>query len=824
MSGDHRKPNVILNNGIRWMRDNIATDAQIEDAASRVLEHLHAENAKVVPHPAAQADSAHRITSCEQFRSLIPAYLSRSLTNSRTLLLEDHINECVSCRKSLEQVRGTAGQSPRPYTNARTFPVRLAGAWTAVIVAAAIVLIAFQTTAIRDFFWPVDVYAMVQTVEGGLYIASGQIVHPGVSGQRIERSQVVRTGNGSKAVLTLADGSRIEMNSRTELWLDRVRDGVRINVNRGNIIVNAAKQHGGHLYAATKEVGVAVVGTVFEVSAGVKGSRVAVIEGEVRVQQGSAVQSVRPGQQFSTDPAMGNASLQSEISWSNEYNRYLALLNAARDVAERSSAIEMRHTSDLVPLVPADTVVFASLPNISQPLAQSYQAFKQRLIENPILADWWQQKGNLTGLGPILDQTMDHLTHAGNYLGAEVVFAFPANSTLEAPVLLADTAAPDQLASALRDIQARVALSAADVRSLAGSKGAIFFVGDGLMIASADGNQILRTLQYRSQPGTNLFASTALYVRLEQAYTEGVGWLLAADLERLTGNTSMQQLLVEQKTGSGGAAYRATLAFKNQRSGMAAWLAEPSPMGGLEFISPGAYGLAGVVTKEPLLMFDDIAAMFQSNGQAWQDFLNYQAEHRVDIRQDLIATLGNELLIAIDGPILPTPGWRIVVEVNDAARLQNTIEWIVSDMNREASARQQTGVTLTSEMDGGHTLYRVSGLSFPTEVHYTYWAGYMIIGPSNAMVLEAIQNHDTGNSLMRSASFRSQLPSDGQDYVSGFVYQNAQALTGSAGVAPSLVALYGQPSQIVMSSKGMLGMNVANIAGMGGMLKFAGLK
>ena len=223
-------------------------------------------------------------------------------------------------------------------------------------------------------------------------------------------------------------------------------------------------------------------------------------------------------------------------------------------------------------------------------------------------------------------------------------------------------------------------------------------------------------------------------------------------------------------------------------------------------------------------MFDDLAAMFQSNGQAWQDFLNYQAEHRVDIRRDLVATLGNELLIAIDGPILPTPGWRIVVEVNDAARLQNTIEWIVSDMNQEASARQQTGVTLTSETDGGHTLYTLRGLSLPTEVHYTYWAGYMIIGPSNAMLLEAIQNHDTGNSLMRSASFRSQLPTDGPDYVSGFVYQNAQALTGSAGVAPSLIALYGQPGQIVMSSKGILGMNVANMAGMGGMLKFAGVK
>src|SRR5215831_4300888 len=106
MNSDHKQPNALLNNGIRRMRDNVATEAQIADAASRVLEHLHAENAKVVPHPAAQADGAHRITSCEQFRSLIPAYLSNSLTDSRTLLFEDHIHECVPCRKSLEKDRG----------------------------------------------------------------------------------------------------------------------------------------------------------------------------------------------------------------------------------------------------------------------------------------------------------------------------------------------------------------------------------------------------------------------------------------------------------------------------------------------------------------------------------------------------------------------------------------------------------------------------------------------------------------------------------------------------------------------------------------------
>src|SRR5215831_4347037 len=148
MNSDHKQPNVLLNDGIRRMRDNVATEAQIADAASRVLEHLHAENAKVVPHPAVQAEGAHRITSCEQFRSLIPAYLSSSLTESRRLLFEDHIHECVSCRKSLEQARGAEGYPPRYRNVKRTFPLRSAGRWAAAVTVAAIVLIAFQTTTI----------------------------------------------------------------------------------------------------------------------------------------------------------------------------------------------------------------------------------------------------------------------------------------------------------------------------------------------------------------------------------------------------------------------------------------------------------------------------------------------------------------------------------------------------------------------------------------------------------------------------------------------------------------------------------------------------
>jgi hypothetical protein len=848
MNNDLKHPRHILDSGLGAMRNRAADSGQVEEAASRVLRNLAAEHAKVVAHPAsAEAQGIERIRSCDDFRSLIPAYLSSSLTASRNLLFEDHVHECVLCRKALEQARRNF-RTEEKYREAGFFPrpeIHLAK-WVAAVAVAAGMVLALQTAMVRDFLRPIDVHAMAQTVEGSLYSVDGQQVRPISAGQRIERSQVVRTGNSSIAVLELADGSRIEMNARSELALDHARDGVRINVNRGNIIVTAAKQHGGHLYAATKELGISVVGTVFEVNAGMKGSRVTVIQGEVQVQQGQTVQPLRPGEQLSTDPGMAAVPVQQEISWSRDLGKYLALLNLSQDIAARVGAIELRHTSDLVRLVPESTVIFASLPNISQPIADSYVLVKQRFAENPLLADWWQRNARAPGGGLLnTDRIVERLTQAGAYLGGEIVFAFPQNTNAEAPVLLADTASQDQLAAALADSGARIARSVTEVQAFTASSGSVFYVGQGLMIASGDANQVLRSLRFRSDPPANSFTSTALYQRVAQAYTEGVGWLFAADLQRLVGNSDakfqlttgigdMQQFVAEQKTGSGGASYRAILGFSQNRRGMAAWLAPPSPMGALEFISPNAYGVAGVVTKDPSLMLDDLFALLPGDSQALKDFENYQTDHRVDIRRDLVAPLGNELLIAVDGPILPMPSWRIVIEVNDAARLQNTIEWSIANMNREAAAQQQHGATLTSETAAGRTFYSLTGTNSPTEIHYTYWAGYMIIAPNRAMLMDAIQNHDTGNSLPRSAAFRSQLPADGQDYASGFVYQNIQAMTKSLPVdvlkqipvntVPSLVCLYGEADRIVMSSKGVLGMNVASLAGITGMLKLTGLK
>jgi hypothetical protein len=265
---------------------------------------------------------------------------------------------------------------------------------------------------------------------------------------------------------------------------------------------------------------------------------------------------------------------------------------------------------------------------------------------------------------------------------------------------------------------------------------------------------------------------------------------------------------------------------------MAGWLAEPAPMGALEFVSAKAYGVAAVVTKDPALMVDDLFNVLQLEPGALADLENYQREHRLDLRYDVAAPLGNEFLVALDGPILPNPSWKVVIEVNDAARLQNAIERSIAEVNRQRAAEQQPPMRLTSETSGGRTFYAATADKIPTEIHYTFWAGYMIIAPNRALLLEAIQHHDNGTTLARSAAFRSQFPADGRDYASGFVYQNIQALASSLPVGqvqeavdalPTLVCVYGSADRIVMSSKGVLGMNIAGLTGISGMMNATGL-
>jgi uncharacterized protein (TIGR03435 family) len=172
--------------------------------------------------------------------------------------------------------------------------------------------------------WPRNGPAVVESVEGGLYRLNQGAVEPLRVSQSIDSGETIRANGGSGGTLVLGDGSRVEMRSQSELSLENADDGIRINLKNGSIIVNAAKQRAGHLYVQTKDMTVSVVGTVFLVNAEEEGSRIAVIEGEVRVQQGAMEKKLEAGEQVATNPALESRPVSEELEWSPRASFHLA--------------------------------------------------------------------------------------------------------------------------------------------------------------------------------------------------------------------------------------------------------------------------------------------------------------------------------------------------------------------------------------------------------------------------------------------------------------------------------------------------------------------
>ena len=107
------------------------------------------------------------------------------------------------------------------------------------------------------------------------------------------------------------------------------------------------------------------------------------------------------------------------------------------------------------------------------------------------------------------------------------------------------------------------------------------------------------------------------------------------------------------------------------------------------------------------------------------------------------------------------------------------------------------------------------------EYDYTFADGYLILAPSRALLLAAIETHQNGTSLARSASFRALLPSDNQANFSAMIYQNlgpilkplaSQLNSGQLAIVqqlaadskPSVICAYGESDRIEVASSGKL--------------------
>lgn len=848
---DKRETKNRIQTAINQIRESRLSDEESQQIADRVWERLESRSAQTT-----EAAEVGAIRGCEDYQALIPTLLTGSLAPSRALLLEEHTRTCVPCRRALKSARN-GEQRPRTTDQTARRP-RQVLRWA---MAAALGVVALGTAFTVWNAGPTLPYgAIVESSGAGLYrTATLERLAPDA---QIAVGESVRAAPGESSILRLADGSLVEVKGRSELAVESARRGTTVRVDRGSVIVEAAPQERGRLFVSTEDCLVSVKGTIFAVSHGTRGSRVAVIEGEVKVDYAGAEKTLVAGDRTATYAGGPVNALHDELAWSQGVDRYLELV---REVTALRQALErelprpgLRYSSRLLDLAPADMVFYAAFPNLVETLVEADRIVQERLSQSEALRDWWQDHQG-SGMGAHMALT-SKLADAGSYLGDEIVVtgSIDAQGEMRGPIILAELTDPGSFRLWLEEMAETedgelpgiVFVEEAATAGGTGDGDVLFvWLGSDTLVAAPRLELVVETRDRAAQSGQG-----GLKDRVAEVYREGAETLVAIDAQEIARTMGLEDpegmehaeqlglldashVIFQQKRFDDRTENTGVLAFDGPRQGVASWLAEPAPMGSLRYVSPDAKLVASGIVMDPAEIVGQIIAMAESDGSV-EDFRELEQTLGLDVREDLAAALGGEFTVALDGPVVPEPAWKVVAEVYDPDKLAWALQQIVEAANDERAEAGRTRLEwLESEADG-RVYYGIGG---DRAMEFTFDEGYLVAAANRGLIDRAIRYRQSGYSIESSSRFTALLPTDGRQNFSAFIFQDALGLlapiadriaatelteaqraaleTLQSESEPTLAYAYAEESRIVFAASGamnLLSSGLPGLIGMGG--------
>lgn len=929
---------ALLDRAVAALAEDLPAPALVEAAGARAWANL----------ADAGALAAGRSTGTD-YRVLIPDYLAGRLSPAQALLVADHIRENPAFRAEVEAAR--TGVAARPLTGVA--PAALADAAGrggiprlgarrafALAMAASVVLALGTFLFARDRIQPGRALAQVTAVEGGLVAVGDPAGDSGAArrlaaGDPIRPRQTLRALGDQGAVVTLADGSRIEMGPRAELSLASRWNGLAVNLERGDIVVRAAEQGRGRLSVATEDLDIAVQGTIFAVRSGTKGDRVSVLEGSVQVRGNQGRASLSPGMQYVSHERVARVPVAADIAWSRDRAEYLAILDAlgtlGEEIDDSVARPEARTASALLDAVPADSAVYLALPNLGRTYADAYGRFKDGVQADPVLRDWWAKSNPDAETQARMDTIIAALGRLGDQVGDEIVVAagVEPDGAMEVPVILAELADPSAFRGAIETELAglHAALEGDDARGADPEAMPITFLEDEAALDRALASEGPAPTDPAADAvpgpatGANSVDPETLYVWLGPgpmvvspraegiagvvrgphglpedfraavlaAYRDGIDALLAVDVARLStlvreemeadadaagrdaateeafelsGLDDARFAVITQVSRDGRSQIEADLSLESREEGVASWLAAPGPMGALDFVSPDAYLAGAALIDRPERVVAEFLGLARANDPEFTE--DPDLADGAELLENLAQALGSEVAFAVDGPLLPRPGWKLVVEVSDPAALQAALEEMVAQVNERLEGQRRL-VLSQAELNGRPlwTLAVTAGdASRPGDagaadaagaavtsgegleaIHWLYADGYWLAGSEPALLANALRTRESGVTLRSSEAFVASMPEGAETDFSALLWQDfgrlarmleeaseaaggmagmgeeeLSAMSGLAGqLAPALIYAWAEPERLRFA-----GSSETNPLGMGLLLQLLG--
>ncbi|MFC1852476.1 FecR domain-containing protein [candidate division CSSED10-310 bacterium] len=804
---------------------DLPINAEVEQkAAARVWSHIDDQGLKKTD-PGESSDRIELATrpgnvSCEDFQKMIQQHQLKDLNEVQALFLRDHLKECPRCRNFQLSLKQGVG-AEEVATISRIVPHRvgfphivryaLAAGLLFAVVSLSWLLYLHRTIHRNDI-------ARLVSVEGTLLDVASHGITGLSSHNQVATDEIIKTTKNSKAQLKLVDNSMLEMNERSELFITEQHKGLIINLKRGNIIVRAAPQNTKKLFVQTNDCEIAVTGTIFSVSHGIKGSRISVLEGEVHVSQKGERTILKPGQQMSTSSNISGAPIQNEVAWSNEFELYLNLLQAVSDVSEELESHPAlkrnRDYSPILEILPPRTVFYVSIPNVTEYLSDFKQRLDESINSNPLLSRWWTD--NLSHdfeVGFQFEKQLDKICQFGNFLQDEIVLTLSLDKAggISGSAFISEVQDPKGFHEYLTGLIAQegyekfskhICFLESEAMSDGDCSAELYVViHEGYFAASPSKTFLATLLECIDGREPAVFQDSEFYAEILENYQNRADWMMCVDLENIVTSSLRKSLAHETEkdktkivTGlerlglldfkhfiltRGGldeeSNSKAVLTFNDVRQGMASWLEEPAPMGALNFISPEVSLFSAIVFKNTETLMQDVLEFIHHMSPPGTNSPPDAAEEDLlEMMQQIASALGGEAAFALDGPLLPVPSWKVICEVYNEPLLNDIINQAIKLANRELSERD-VQFSLESSLEGEHTLYSLQLSSLEMKVWYAYLDGYLILASNKTILINTIQNYQLGNSIINTAKFSGLLPGDSNLHFSFLGYENLSA-------------------------------------------------
>lgn len=530
--------------------------------------------------------------------------------------------------------------------------------------------------------------------------------------------------------------------------------------------------------------------------------------------------------------AQAKAATRDDTDWSRALDKYPGLLPEFGHLMEKlKSGVQFppaRHESNLFPLVPAPAGYYVALPNYGDAAHQALMIFQQELKESSVLRDWWEH-GPMAKSGSQVESSFEKFSALSQYLGDEVVVSGGMGAQGHNFLVVAELRKPgfaEFLRQMLKElpVTSKPGIRVLTPQELAGANGEptshdlLVLVRPDFVVAAED----MQTLQLFSRDLTakgDHLSSTPFGQRLAASYQGGTSFLGAVDLHEIvsqapTGKQSnelmldrsgfkdVKYLVWNRKDAGFTAASEMELSFLGPRRGIASWLAAPAHLGSLDFVSPKAIIVSSVVLKNPAEVFDDVMGITTvSNPTATVMLPAMEQLMHISLRDDLFGQLQGEITFELKDLSENQPVWAAILRVNDAERLQKTLEKVFP--------LAQVKALPSAEEDG--VIYHpviVPSQPKPHELVYAFADGYLTIASSHEIAAEAIRLHKSGESLAKSTSFLASLPAGHSSDASAMMYEDPAAMTAlqfrqvSPDLAKTLSSLSSTTAPVVFRAYG----------------------